>query len=85
MAEKITRKIEMDEEKNFDIHIRETTHIVDDQTGEIIYRAVKHHRKVIECGDDAGAAAEGVDNLSSQFWTAEIRAKKEAKKNKEPI
>lgn len=79
LIEKVTRRIEVDELNGSHIHIRDTTHIVDDSTGEIVHRNVTHHRKVIDCGDDAAAAREGLTDFANTVWTSAVRQKAKGK------
>jgi len=68
LVEKVTRKIEMDEAENWHIHIRDTTHLVDEDSGEVAHRAVTHKRKVVLAGDLDGAKKEDVLALAEKFW-----------------
>lgn len=83
MHEIKTRKIEIDEHNGAGIHVRETTHLVDDDTGEIVHDSVKHHRFVIECDDDVKAAEEGLTEIANLAWTPELRQKAKDRKAKE--
>lgn len=78
LVEKVTRKIEIDENNGSHIHIRKTTHIIDDVTGE--HKGSTHHRLVVECDNDVHAAKEDVTDIANLVWTPESRDK--AKKNK---
>ena len=74
LIEKTTRRIEIDEHNGSHIHVRDSTHIVDDQTGEIVHDTISNHRFVIRVNDDDLAAAENVTELAAIFWNDEVRA-----------
>lgn len=80
MIEKKTRKLEIDEHNGCHIHVRETTHLVDENTGEIIHDSVSHHRFVIDCDDDDHAADEGLTEIANIVWTKEARKHAKLKK-----
>ena len=74
LIEKITRRIEIDEHNGSHIHVRDSTHIVDDQTGEIVHDTIANHRFVITVNDDVTAATENLTPLADIFWTDDVRA-----------
>jgi len=79
LIEKITRKIEIDENDGCHIHIRETTHLVDDVSGDVVHKAVSNHRKVIVPDDDLSAKKEGLTDIANIVWTEEIRKAQQEK------
>ena len=74
LIEKTTRRVEIDEHNGNHIHVRDSTHLVDDQTGEIVHDTVSSHRFVIMVNNDALAASENLIPLADIFWTDEVRA-----------
>ncbi len=85
LKEKMTRKFEIDE-CNCHIHVRETTTIIETDTGEI-RGAPAHHRFVIIVGEFEKVKALGIEKLAEHFWSEtvlqEARIAKEALENLE--
>jgi hypothetical protein len=73
LIEKKTRRIEIDEMSGSHIQICDTTHLVDDDTGEVVHENVKNHRCFIVVGDDDGAKAANVEAYAKIAWTKEVR------------
>jgi hypothetical protein len=81
LVERKTRKIEVCEAHGCDIHVRETTHIVDDETGEVVHPNISHHRYVIPVNGDIEAAAQGLQSIADFAWTPNLRAAAQARQD----
>ncbi len=69
IEKKVIDKIEIVSEYKH-IQIRYANQIVDDATGDV--KASTYERTVCMCGDTSTATANGVADIASVVWTAEI-------------